>query len=184
MKNTCLVIRNHGNIGDLLMITPALKELSKIYIIDLFILKEYNELFYNIDFIRKIYNINKPVNLQRYNKTFNLNDYEFNYEQIYQPNIKKTKQELFAEALNVNLKSLKPIIILDKNELLKIKDIISSKNKKIIIAPKSTNFSREWQLKKWKRLIEKLKKLYYKIIKEYGLFDDPYYRFYVLEVKE
>jgi len=137
MKN-CLVIRKYGYIGDLLMMTPALKELSKTYKIDLLIPEGYEGVFQNLDFIKDICFNKDTIN---YDKIFDLNDYEFNYEQIYQTKIEKTKQELFAEALNVKITDLKPLIILDKRELAWINNYLKDINRKILLlAPKSKMF--------------------------------------------
>jgi len=44
-----LITRNFGHVGDLLMMTPALKELSKRFKIDLKILPQYKDIFLNLD---------------------------------------------------------------------------------------------------------------------------------------
>jgi len=165
----CLVLRKFGHIGDLLMMTPALKELSKKNIVDLLIPKKYAEVFKNLSFINKIYFSVDEVrkNKIKYDAIYNLSDYEFNYEQIYQNNIVKTKQVLFADSLNVKIKSVKPIIELAEKEKKFIEKYFEDNNitkKTIVLAPKSANVSRDWPLENWKELIIKIKKLNYQII--------------------
>ena len=159
----CLVVRNYGHIGDLLMSTPALKELSKRYLVDIVIPKQYSDVFYNLNFIQNIF-FEEPDH-KDYARVFDLSDYEFNYEQIYQPEIYKTKQELFAEALGVKINSSKPLINLTPEEIRWIKSYLKGVSKKILVlAPKSSNPTRDWPLEKWIELIGRIKRLNYQIV--------------------
>ncbi len=147
------------------MLTPALKELSKQFKIDLLIFSKYKEVFLNLIFINNIFTKNEDIKNIDYDKKVDLSDYEFNYEQIYQPNIQKTKQDLFSDVLNVKISDFKPIIKLTKEEISFAKNYLDKINRKIIlIAPLTENISRNWPLNKWKDLINKIKKLNYQII--------------------
>ncbi len=61
MMDSFLIIRKFGHIGDFLMLTPSLKQLSKRYKIDLQISPKYKGVFENLSFINKIYSINDKV---------------------------------------------------------------------------------------------------------------------------
>lgn len=165
-KEKYLIIRKYGHIGDLLMMTPALEEFSKNKLIDIQIPSGYKEIFFNLDFINNIFGLDEKLDYKSYKQIINLSDFEFNYEQIHQPQIKKTKLELFADGLNVNIKRKRPIIKLKRDEILRGEEFVSKKQgeKIILIAPISTNASRNWSLNKWKELINILKKENYKII--------------------
>jgi ADP-heptose:LPS heptosyltransferase len=161
-KKTCLVKRKFGNLGDILMLTPSLKELSKEFKIDLQILEEYKEVLENLDFINKIYDFDELINESSYEKVVDISNYEFNYEKTRQPYIFKNKIEIFGEALNVNVKDHVPIIKLTKEEKIKAGELIQkfSKNKKIVlVAPKSKNPIRDWDFNNWKILIKMLSDL-------------------------
>ena len=158
-KEKCLVRRKFGNMGDILMMTPALKELSKKYKIDIQFLKEYKEILENLEFIDNIYDFEEKIDDSLYDKIIDISNFEFNYEKIRQPYIYKNKLEIFSDALNVKMGNNIPIIVLSEKEKEKAKDILEkfSKDKKIIlIAPKSKNLSRDWDFKNWKKLIKML----------------------------
>lgn len=148
-----LIIRESGNIGDLLMLTPALYKLSKNKLIDIFIPKSPKEIFYNLKFINKIYS-NYPIN-KKYDKIINLSNFEYNYEIKNQPNINKSRQELCANLLNVKIENLKPIIQLTNKEINDINNFLINnkiKNKIFLIAPNSTSRTRNWNLDNWKKI--------------------------------
>lgn len=159
-QESCLVKRNYGGLGDLLMLSPALKELSKKYKVILQIPKQFIPIFSNEHYLENIISLKIPA--PKTNKVFDLSDYEFNYEQIFQPEITKTKQKLFAEALNVEVTNQKPIITLTNKEKKWVTEFLKNKThnnqKVIVIGPKSANIERDWPLTKWKQLIKKLKK--------------------------
>jgi len=155
-------------VGDFLMMTPALKALSKEMKVNLLLPEKSKATFENLDFINKLYSIEEKIDQKKFDCVFDLNDYEFNYEQIYHPTITKPKQEIFADALGVKINSVNPIIKLTKEEENWINQYLKKKNpdaKKIILcAVQSSNPSRDWSIKKWEELIKRLKKLDYKII--------------------
>jgi len=164
-KQTINIIRRYGNMGDLLMLTPVLKELSGSKKIILHTLKKYVDIFANLDFIHDLCALN--TNKQISGDIIDISDYEYNYEHTYQPNIEKTKQELFADALNVKLINPTPIISITNEEISNIKKILNNNytNQKIILlAIKSTSKDRDWPIENWKKLIEKIKFLNYKLI--------------------
>lgn len=162
-----LIIRRFGSLGDILMSTPALKELSKNYKIDVLVPKSHSDIFKNLNFINQIiYNIESPQITTQYDKFIDLTDFEFNYEQVSQPLITKTKQEMFAEALNVSISSFKPIIELSKEENDWIDNYIQEHSLKniLILAVKSANTQRDWNIDNWIKLIDKIKKLNYSVV--------------------
>lgn len=55
-----------GHLGDILMMTLAIKELSMKYKIDLQFLKEYNDISLNLVFINKIFNEKDHFSLDDY----------------------------------------------------------------------------------------------------------------------
>jgi ADP-heptose:LPS heptosyltransferase len=155
MNDYYLIKRRFGHLGDILMMTPALKEFSKKNKFDMQLPKEYTEILINLDFIENVYTFEDKVDEKKYSDIIDLSDFEFNYEQIKQPYIDKTKQEIFANALNVIIKDLKPIINLTNEEIIKIRKFLPDK-KVILFALRSRNISRDWDLDNWKRLIELL----------------------------
>lgn len=150
------------------MMTPALKELSKSKIVDLMIPFDFKEVFLNLEFINSLIDINSQVKLECYDKIFDLTDFEFNYEQINQPNINKSKIEIFADALRVFCSETRTYIKLSEKEELWANEFIKNnglrKGKIILIAVRSANPSRDWGIDKWKQLIYRLKTLNYDII--------------------
>ena len=150
------------------MMTPALRKLGETYDIDM-VLPKYHEVFYNLAYIKNLFSFENQPFKEDYDNVIDLGDYEYNYERIFQPNnITKSKIELFADALKVNINNNKLDIKLSEDEMSWVKNLLSEFNlenkKKILIAIKSTSKSRDWSLENWKILIEKLKKLHYRII--------------------
>ena len=162
--NKCLIKRNIGGIGDWLMLTPALKSLANKFDIYLEIPKKDYPVFENNPAISGI--LSTEMKDTDFIKIFDISDYEFNYEQVYQPTITKPKQELFANALKVDLESVVPVLKITKKEKKWAEKYLKPfENKKIlVIAPKSANPTRDWPLDKWKTLINRIKKLNYTII--------------------
>jgi ADP-heptose:LPS heptosyltransferase len=165
-KSKILIIRKYGNMGDLLMMTPALECLAKDNILDIVILKEYREVFMNLPFINNVLFLDEIPKFEEYDEVINLSDFEFNYEQIHQPEITKTKIELFACALNVLIIKKKPIIRLLDSEIEWAKSFIKNlKYKKtILLTPRSKDITRDWPLEKWKVLFDLLKKQEFNIL--------------------
>lgn len=162
----CLIVRKYGHLGDLLMMTPAVEIFSKNKEITLQIPIEYQEIFLNLPFIKEVIDIKKKLDQKNYDIIIDLSDFEFNYEQTHQPFINKTKIELFADGLNVNLKRKIPIINLSQEERKWAEDFVKGlpKKKTVLLAPLSKNPSRDWPLNKWKELIQKLKETTYNIV--------------------
>lgn len=166
MKKT-LIIRNFGSLGDMLMMAPALREYSKKNKIFLAIPKSFFDVFLNLKYIHKLIPSNS-INKISYDKIIDLTDYEFNFEQIFQPQISKPKTKLFADALNVKIKNHSLDIVINKKEnkwIKKYLDKHNPDNKKIVlIGVRSANPTRDWPIINWKKLIGRLKKLNYKIV--------------------
>src|SRR3989344_7164521 len=166
-KKNCLIIRKYAYIVDLLMLTPTLRSLSNDYVIDI-LLSDYHEIFFNLPYIRNIFSFEDHIDNNEYDIVIELNDYEYNYERIFSPFIEKTRIELFAEFVKVNLDSFKIDIRLSQDEEQWANEYLIEYNlhkKKIILfGIRSTSISRDWPIKKWKELIEKLKSLHYGII--------------------
>ncbi|MDD3160013.1 MAG: glycosyltransferase family 9 protein [Candidatus ainarchaeum sp.] len=165
INKKCLVKRKYGHIGDLLMLTPALKSLSKTYQVYLQVDEEYFPIFENNPNIHKLISLNEKIEKEKF-IFFDVSDYEFNYEQIYQPLIIKTKQELFANKLEVNITSNKPEIYLTEFEENWANEYIKKFNNKkiIVLSPKSANLTRDWPIEKWRALINNLKKFNFILI--------------------
>ncbi len=144
------------------MLSPALKELSKYYNITLQIPNQFVTIFSNEHYLTKVISLDDPS--PNCEKSVDLSDYEFNYEQISQPQITKTKQELFADALGVNIQSKKPIINLTDKEKKWAKDFLKNKKNILVVGPKSANVERDWPLDNWKQLIKNLHKYNFTII--------------------
>lgn len=164
----CLIIRKYGNVGDLLMITPSLRTLSQKYEIEIAVADEYQEVFYNLPYIKKVLRIDKIPSLKKFNKIIDLSDFEYNYERVNQPHIEKNKIELFAEAMSIQKVDTDIDIILSNEEKKWIEKYLHKNKldvKKIIIMGiRSTSQTRDWPLDYWKGLIERLKRLNYSII--------------------
>ncbi|MEN7982354.1 MAG: glycosyltransferase family 9 protein [Nanoarchaeota archaeon] len=163
-----LVKRAFGSIGDMLMMIPAIEEIAKKGIVDLIIPKDFNEIFLNLNFIHDLIGLDENIEDKTYDEIFDLTDYEFNYEQIHQPLINKTKIEIFKDAFNISNKNNKIKINLSEKEKKWGKNFLKNNNldqKRIILfAIKSANPTRDWKLEKWKALIKKLKKLNFHLI--------------------
>lgn len=163
-----LVIRKHGSIGDMLMMTPALRELSNSFDIDVAVQENYKEVFMNLAYIKNIFSANQNIDYKSYDRIFDLSDFEFNYEQTFQPIIEKTKIDLFCDALNIKEYGNKIDIALTETEKKYAEEYFKKNNplnKKVIsFAIKSTNPTREWDLSKWKELVSNLKKLNYFLV--------------------
>lgn len=167
-QDKVLIIRRHGSIGDMLMMTPALRELGKNVHIDMMVQKDYCEVFYNLSYIKNIFPLEDNPKFEDYNQVIDLTDFEFNYEQVFQPEIYKTKIELFGEALNLNVSNNLPDIVLSKSEKLWAEKFFQENQlvskKTILFAIKSANPTRDWPIERWKLLINSLKKLNYNLI--------------------
>jgi len=152
----------------MLMMTPALKEVAKKGTLDLMIPINFKDLFLNLDFIDSLMGSDSMVDKSQYDKVFDLTDYEFNYEQIHQPLINKTKIEIFKDALNISGGEENIQINLSDEEgmwaNLFIKKHKLRKGKIILLAIKSANITRDWELEKWKLLIDRLKKLNFDLV--------------------
>ncbi len=111
-----LVKRVFGSIGDMLMMIPALENVAKKGKLDLMIPKGFNEIFFNLNFIDNLIDLNENIENKTYDEIFDLTDYEFNYEQINQPLIDKTKIEIFKDAFNISNKNNKIKINLSEKE--------------------------------------------------------------------
>ncbi len=163
-----LVKRAFGSIGDMLMMIPALECIAKKGVLDLMIPKNFNDLFLNLNFIDNIIDLNENIKDNSYNEIFDLTDYEFNYEQIYQPLINKTKIEIFKDAFNISNKNSKIKINLSEKEKKWGENFVKKNHldqkRIILLAIKSANPTRDWKLEKWKALIKKLKKLNFHLI--------------------
>ena len=166
----CAIIRKHPHIGDFLMMTPAIRELSKEYIINLVVPKEFKEVFYNLYYVHEIFEIENifDVKTKDYDRIFEVNDYEYNYEYLMQPLITKNRVELFCESMGIEKVNSKLDIILTKKEIEWAKNFLTQRGdinrKTIILAIKSTSESRDWNLNKWKLLINNLKKLKFNLV--------------------
>ncbi len=163
-----LVKRVFGSIGDMLMMIPALENVAKKGKLDLMIPKGFNEIFFNLNFIDNLIDLNENIENKTYDEIFDLTDYEFNYEQINQPLIDKTKIEIFKDAFNISNKNNKIKINLSEKEKKWGKNFLKKNNltekKIILLAVKSANPTRDWKLEKWKSLTKKLKKLNFHLI--------------------
>jgi len=111
-----LVKRFLESIGDMLMMIPALENVAKKGKLDLMIPKGFNEIFFNLNFIDNLIDLNENIENKTYDEIFDLTDYEFNYEQINQPLIDKTKIEIFKDAFNISNKNNKIKINLSEKE--------------------------------------------------------------------
>jgi len=175
-----LILRRFGSIGDMLMMTPSLRELGKTDRLDIAIPSEYHCVFFNLPYIFKILDVenlnfslikNGGKELKKddiYDQIIDLTDFEFNYEQIFQPEIEKTKSEIFADSLNVKIQDQHPDIFLTNEEKIEVNTYFQNlkiDNKKtILFGIRSANPERDWSLENWKKLIEKFKKYDYNLI--------------------
>lgn len=98
------------------MMIPALENVAKKGKLDLMIPKGFNEIFFNLNFIDNLIDLNENIENKTYDEIFDLTDYEFNYEQINQPLIDKTKIEIFKDAFNISNKNNKIKINLSEKE--------------------------------------------------------------------
>lgn len=150
------------------MMIPALENVAKKGKLDLMIPKGFNEIFFNLNFIDNLIDLNENIENKTYDEIFDLTDYEFNYEQINQPLIDKTKIEIFKDAFNISNKNNKIKINLSEKEKKWGKNFLKKNNltekKIILLAVKSANPTRDWKLEKWKSLTKKLKKLNFHLI--------------------
>lgn len=169
-KKTVTVLREFGNIGDILMMTPAIRGLSQKcnHKINIVLPQKYMQVVENIPYIGEILsseNFDIELYRQKGGTVYNLSNYEFDYEQIHQPAIEKTKIELFCEACNVPYKSNKLDIELTKKEINCGIEFIKKNNLKnkttVLCAISAANESREWGIENWKKLIKDLKNANY-----------------------
>jgi ADP-heptose:LPS heptosyltransferase len=161
--NKTLIIRSFGSIGDMLMMTPALKEISRKKLIDLSVPTQFKELFKNLKFIGSVIDSNSNIDYCNYDEIIDMTDYEFNYEQVHQPLINKSKIEIFRDGLNISGEENNIQIILSKEEKEWAENFADKHclrgGKIILLGIRSANPTRDWGLEKWKGLIKKLKKL-------------------------
>ena len=163
MGNGVLIVRKFGSIGDMLMMTPAIRLLSKREKtkIDIAAQKQFFDVFKNNEFVGKLIPLNSSYN-NDYSNVINLSDYEFNYEQTHQPFIEKTKIELFCEAVGEKCIDTRLDIFLASSEKEKVcrwlKERKIQPKRFIVLAVNSANPTRNWPLEKWKKLAEEATK--------------------------
>jgi ADP-heptose:LPS heptosyltransferase len=176
--SSILITRKYGNIGDILMMTPGIREFSEAsdLPVDIVIPKKFEGTLDNLPYLRECHHFEDDVHLrdiikkaERNSARFvDLSNYEFNYEKSHQPKISKTKIQLFCEKLGVPYKDTHLDIVLTPDEKRTNEEYLKSlqidKNGLILIGSGSVTQTRAWPLEHWKELSRKIKKIGYHVV--------------------
>jgi len=155
------VLFTRGGLGDTLTITPGLEQLKKRFPLSkltVVLASEENEkILKNNPCIDTIIVTNNPARFSSTaDLTFDITDYPADYEARFVPRIKKSRIELFSEAMgNDKLESATPCFYPTEEELKWAKYMANVLKHRILVAiqPRSGEAYKDWPVPYWEELI-------------------------------